>query len=572
MARIRSFCLIYSICLFGANLSAFGDEEIDGDSLFDTSIVQEIKIEIGEGDWLELCSQSRNILVFLSGMKEENPYNYFPGTVWVNGRKIGNVGVRKKGLFGSQDGVRPSLKIKFDEYQQQDPVSGLNRITLNNNKQDTSQLSQILTYELFRKAGIKAPRASLAKVTVNGEFLGIYTHVESVKKPFLKRAFGNNKGDLYEGTVADFYPKALDSMEAKTNKKGKRKQITKLAEVLLEKELDMEELSNLVDLDHFIQFWVIEGLIRYWDGYSANQNNYFYYVNPEYNKGYFIPWGTDSSFLKNGGPFNSDQKLTCLYANGYLANRLFHQEGIAERYKRQMEKSLDDFWDEAELDARIDELSALLKGNLHPSQARAAGASIEQIKSFIEGRREAIQGELANWPPEIPASPRKPMYGVKVGKATGEFSAVWRDKRSRNPTKEGKAKFNLQIDGEVVEFIQVGVAVQEFKLPTFGQRQLNPDPPVDLVLAGERKEDGKRMTMSLYLDMEDYLSKKVGKFEASGMISEGRGGSFAAFRNSTTKSVNGTVTLSNSSNEVGQAVTGSFDLEVVEMRGGLFRR
>ena len=80
------------------------------------------------------------------------------------------------------------------------------------------------------------------------------------------------------------------------------------------------------------------------------------------------------------------------------------------------------------------------------------------------------------------------------------------------------------------------------------------------------------MTMSLYLDMEDYLSKKVGKFEVSGMISEGRGGSFAAFRNSTTKSVNGTVTLSNSSNEVGQAVTGSFDLEVVEMRGGLFRR
>ena len=138
-------------------------------------------------------------------------------------------------------------------------------------------------------------------------------------------------------------------------------------------------------------------------------------MNPEYNKGYFIPWGTDSSFLKNGGPFNSDQKLTCLYANGYLANRLFHQEGIPERYKRQMEKSLDDFWDEAELGARIDELSALLKGNLHPSQARAAGASIEQIKSFIEGRREAIQGELANWPPEIPAISQKADVRCKGG-------------------------------------------------------------------------------------------------------------------------------------------------------------
>ena len=36
----------------------------------------------------------------------------------------------------------------------------------NNNKQDTSQLSQYLAYRLFRKAGIHAPRSNFARVTV----------------------------------------------------------------------------------------------------------------------------------------------------------------------------------------------------------------------------------------------------------------------------------------------------------------------------------------------------------------------------------------------------------------------
>ncbi len=40
-----------------------------------------------------------------------------------------------------------------------------------------------MAYKLFNDAGVQAPRCSFAKVTVNGEYLGLYSNVESIGKP-----------------------------------------------------------------------------------------------------------------------------------------------------------------------------------------------------------------------------------------------------------------------------------------------------------------------------------------------------------------------------------------------------
>ena len=191
------------------------------------------------------------------------------------------MGIRKKGFFGSNDSQRPSLKIKFDEFAKQDPVKGLNRLTLNNNKQDRSLVSQLLAYQLFRDAGIHAPRCNYAKVTVNGKYLGVYTNVESIKKPFLKHQFGSSKGNLYEATLTDFHPRAIETIEVKNNKQeSERQDIRSLAD-LLDKpgELDVEELDRIIDLDYFIRYWAMESLIGFWDGYNANQNNFYLYFS-----------------------------------------------------------------------------------------------------------------------------------------------------------------------------------------------------------------------------------------------------------------------------------------------------
>ena len=106
--------------------------------------------------------------------------------------------MRKKGFFGSGISTRPSLKVRFDKFVKKRRFHGLDQLTLNNNVQDPSQIHQYMTYWFFAKAGVVAPRCNFARVSVNGEDLGIYSNVESIRKPFLKRVFAS-KGDLYEG-------------------------------------------------------------------------------------------------------------------------------------------------------------------------------------------------------------------------------------------------------------------------------------------------------------------------------------------------------------------------------------
>ena len=61
-----------------------------------------------------------------------------------------------------------------------------------------------VTHAVMPLTCTRSPRCNFAKVTVNGKYLGIYSNVESVKSPFLERAFGDSSGGLFEGTVVDW--------------------------------------------------------------------------------------------------------------------------------------------------------------------------------------------------------------------------------------------------------------------------------------------------------------------------------------------------------------------------------
>ena len=136
---------------------------------------------------------------------DERSYSWKKATsVTVNGTVLKNVGIRKKGWVGSVNSEKPAFKLKFDKYVEEQLAFGMERMTLNNNVSDPSFIKQYLTYGLFSKAGMSAPRCNFARVRVNGEDLGLYTNVEPIKKPFLLQHFTSNKGDLYEGTMSDF--------------------------------------------------------------------------------------------------------------------------------------------------------------------------------------------------------------------------------------------------------------------------------------------------------------------------------------------------------------------------------
>jgi len=189
---------------------------LNADQLFVRGHLVDVQIILADKDWKTLCQQTRVIPHSLGKTPAESPFTYFKGEVTIDGVQIKNVGIRKKGFLGSLSNVRPSLKIKFQEYQKQQPIAGIDRLTLNNNQQDRSLASQFLGYHFFNQTGTIAPRCNHARITVNGNYLGIYTNVESVRPQLLKTRFGSSKGDLYEGTVADVFPDTLQRFELKT--------------------------------------------------------------------------------------------------------------------------------------------------------------------------------------------------------------------------------------------------------------------------------------------------------------------------------------------------------------------
>ena len=177
------------------------------DEVYSPEHLLDIRLQIDPKDWDQLRYQTRSMIGALAKDRDwSSPFEYVPADVTIDGRLIQNVAIRKKGFLGSLDEDRPSLKIRFDKYQPQKPFGDLDRLTLNNNKQDPSRLSQYLSYRTFRQAGVACSRCNFARVSVNGKALGIYSNVEAVKPPMLTRLFGDGSGMLYEGTVVDFIP------------------------------------------------------------------------------------------------------------------------------------------------------------------------------------------------------------------------------------------------------------------------------------------------------------------------------------------------------------------------------
>lgn len=198
-----------AIAATGAPATGLTDARI----LDDTRVI-DVAIELDAADWEALRNQSRDMGRALRG-DTESPFTWFRGDVTVDGVRVEGVGIRKKGFLGSLDSSTPSLLVDFNRFVDQDPVEGMTRLTLNNNKQDRSLVSQAMAYHVFRRAGLAAPRVGFASVTVNGEDLGLYSNVEPVRRPFLARSFGDGQGTLWEGTICDILPESVARMEVK---------------------------------------------------------------------------------------------------------------------------------------------------------------------------------------------------------------------------------------------------------------------------------------------------------------------------------------------------------------------
>lgn len=159
--------------------------------LFDTDQMIEIDIQMEENEWKDLLEHA---------IEEE----YYCCDVVVNGETFSSVGIRAKGntslttIANDPTTDRYSLKLEFDHYMEGQTCYDLDKLILNNNFADATNMKEAIVYDMFQYLDVDASLYNYAKVSVNGTYWGVYLALEGVEDSFMVRNYGARKGNLYK--------------------------------------------------------------------------------------------------------------------------------------------------------------------------------------------------------------------------------------------------------------------------------------------------------------------------------------------------------------------------------------
>ncbi len=460
------------VAFCGGMSAAFGQSPaaprgVADPDLFPAGRALEVKLEMPEASWDRVRAAGRSLpRVFAGCFEPDFAYPSAIAQVSIDGETLADVTAVKKGFLGSLSTQRPSLRLDFgDDAHDGRTFHGTRRLTLNNNHQDPSNAKQCVAYELFAQAGLPAPRCGTAHVTVNGVDKGYFTNVEPIGKPFLRRAFGNDGGNLYELTVADFTPALKGAFELKTNEsRNDRSDLDRVERALAAPDDKfVEALGTVFDVDEFFTFWAMEVLAGHWDGMTGNRNNTFLYHNPADDRFHPIPWGTDGTFQPH--PLLPNVPASVLAFNT-LSARLYGMPATRRLYQQRLRMLLDKVWNEDRIIARLRAITAQTGGN---------AAVLAATETFVRGRRAAIEAELASQDgrgPEVTGDRPLDAACHEAERASGVIDFTWNDATTAFRPVQDVAALQIQIPlaGGTVQFAP-GQAAQLATINEQGQAQ-----------------------------------------------------------------------------------------------------
>ena len=160
-------------------------------ALFDTSSVLEVNIRMDEADWNDMLANAT---------AEE----YYQCDVEIGGTTFYRVAIRPKGntsltsIANDPTTDRYSFKLEFDHYVDGQTCFGLDKLILNNNYADATNMKEALIYDMYQYLGADASLYNYAKLSVNGEYWGVYLALKAVEDSFLLRNYGVQDGELYK--------------------------------------------------------------------------------------------------------------------------------------------------------------------------------------------------------------------------------------------------------------------------------------------------------------------------------------------------------------------------------------
>ena len=274
-------------------------------------------------------------------------------SILIDGVMDDNVGIKYKGNSSYNiANVKNPMNIKLDYVNNGQSIDGYNVLKLSNGFRDPSFVREVLGYEMAREY-MPSPKATYAKVTVNGTLIGLFTCVQSIDDDFTNENFYERKGPFFKvdntgiqvagcppgpnGILKHFtdtncYKKAYE-MESTND-------WTELGDFLDTLNNHFTEVENVMDIDRTLWMMAFENLTVCLDGPINSIPHNFYLFKD--NNGRFSPllWDMNMAFgtFTNGLPspvLPSDlQELDIFHNSNDASNMLTTQVFSSDRYKK----------------------------------------------------------------------------------------------------------------------------------------------------------------------------------------------------------------------------------------------
>jgi hypothetical protein len=338
--------------------------------------VREVKItEIQEGDLKSLGLQQTN---------------YVAVNADCDGKTFKRIGLRLRGHSTRQSfSGKPTFTLKFDLESKEQNLEGNTKLHFKNGLFDGSYLNDYVAAWLFQKSGMPCPKVDFAHVTINGLDYGLYVTVEGNTKGFLKRAYGENPGLLFEGEGGDVdSPMHLDSGVAPKNYKG----LVDLGNAthLSLSTGSLKPLEGFLDLRELARFTALEVSIGHYDGYSLGTHNYRIYQESKSGIFHLLPHGMDSlrCYCRDGA---------IPEMRGILSKALIGSREGREIYFTELERVMDRNLDVEQLLKDTATVASALQKVLQTTEPLQAGRQVKLAEGLLArliARKECILQEV----------------------------------------------------------------------------------------------------------------------------------------------------------------------------------
>ena len=342
-------CLCLCMAVFSETVKTYaGSDGISMEyetALFDTETPLDINIIMDASDWEDMLSNA---------ISEE----YRECNVEINGTTFYRVGIRPKGntslssIASDPTTDRYSFKLEFDKYVDGQTCFGLDKLVLNNNYADATNMKEALVYDLFKYVGADASLYNYAKINVNGEYWGVYLALEAVEDSFLLRSYGVQSGELYKpesmnigggskggagsgngGADLNYTDDELDSYstiwdgEITDAKKADRKRVV----TALRNISQGTDLQKYMDIDNLVRYMAVHVFSVNDDSLSGSMthNYYLYETGGMLN---LIPWDYNLAFGGMGGGKEATSVVNDAVDNAFSATNFFDTLTANEEY------------------------------------------------------------------------------------------------------------------------------------------------------------------------------------------------------------------------------------------------